>query len=118
MITLYISTNENVNTNDIISLLFPNKVECQVYENKSILKSITSECMDIENGFKICVFKVPTKDFKEKVWDPLQKTFDLQCGYVISDNDFIGCVYNWPEVFRSTLCPRNTLKHNTTSSPK
>ena len=43
------------------------------------------------------------KDFKEKIWEPLSELLDLNCAFV-KYIDYMGCVKNWPGVFRKTKC--------------
>lgn len=100
-ITLYVSSRECDNVTeqyivdflDVVSQVYKthNKVDCR----GNLVK---------ETGFCIKVFKVENSVFKEKVWEPLKKRLGLQCAYIKKKGEYTGCILNWPDVFRPSLC--------------
>ena len=61
---------------------------------------------EIEHGYAIS-FERETFDretFKEQVWEPLKTRCSLTCAFVKVPDEYMGCIYNWPEVFSPSLC--------------
>ena len=97
MLKLYISTRKKVKMKDIFKKLTKSDTNFQIYENYSYCKG------KAEKGYKITFFKIDKKNFKEKIWEPLSELLDLNCAFV-KYIDYMGCVKNWPGVFRKTKC--------------
>jgi len=102
MITLNISTTVVHNKQDIYRLFIDGGVECQITKH---ISSVTKECT-LERGYTIRIFNVRKPQFKEKIWEPLVLLLQLKCGFVIEDNEYMGCVQNWPNVFVPSRCPQ------------
>lgn len=100
-ITLYVSSKgcKNIAIDEIVEKL---AVPCQVYrtfnsvEEKGVLVR--------EAGFCIKTFNVDSIVYKSKVWEPLKKLLGLTCGFVKKKGEYMGCILNWPNVFRPSLC--------------
>jgi hypothetical protein len=104
MITLNISTNiidDNLEEK-IIKLFTKNNIECQLIKTKSSVKY--SNLHEIENGFQIKMFKIEPIFFKEHIWSNLKKMMNLKCAFVKYDEEYMGCVLNWPNVFTNSNC--------------
>ena len=102
MIELYLSTNKNITSVEIIDELMKTKVECQIYNNISAIYSCGESCK--ENGFYLKLFNINEKNFKKKVWKSLQSLLDVQCAHVKDENNYEGCVMNWLNVFVKSKC--------------
>tara|TARA_B110000114_G_C14848668_1_gene299718 strand:+ start:181 stop:501 length:321 start_codon:yes stop_codon:yes gene_type:complete len=102
MIELYLSTNKNIKSEEIIDELMKTKIECQIYNNISAINSCGESYK--ENGFYLKLFNVTEKNFKKKVWMSLQSLLDVHCAHVKYENKYEGCVMNWPNVFVKSKC--------------
>ena len=102
MLTLYVSTDVCTTQKEIANMMAPQGVECQVSNNCSAFK-VAGECVQ-ENGFKIKIFNLDKEDFKEKVWNTLQSELHLRCAHVKYQDEYKGCVLNWPGVFVESRC--------------
>ncbi len=102
MIELYISSTVNLTPRDIIELLSTNNVECQVSQNCCSYKC-EGQIM-VEDGYYINLFELHAEEFKAKVWDVLQPALNLSCAFVRDEGKYMGCVNDWPCVFRPTEC--------------
>ena len=102
MIELYLSTNKNITSVEIIDELMKTKVECQIYNNISAINSCGESCK--ENGFYLKLFNINEKNFKKKVWKSLQSLLGIRCAHVKDENKYEGCVMNWPNVFVKSKC--------------
>ena len=102
-ITLYISSKEcdNVTEQYIVEFL---DVISQVH--KTYNKVYCRGNLVKESGFCIKVFEVNNNMFKKKVWEPLKKRLGLQCAYIKKKGEYRGCIMNWPDVFRPSLCSK------------
>ena len=103
MITLNISTAVVHNKHDIYKLFIDGGVECQITKNISTVNNNITEYI-LEKGYTIKIFNFNRSNFKEKIWEPLALLLQLQCGFVIEDNEYMGCVKNWPNVFVPSKC--------------
>jgi|UniRef100_A0A6C0J092 hypothetical protein len=103
MSTLYISTIKDVKTQDIALILAESGFECQISENISVIEDNENNYIT-ELGFKIYFVDLEKKDFKEKVWIPLESTLDLKCAHIEYRNLFKGCIMNWPGIFAVNNC--------------
>ena len=131
VITLFISSDscKNLSRDHIGMLIAP--VVCQVSKTFNNVKNnemVVSPngiqrhynyMIKYEHGFKIKVFinellikqtgdDIGTLDglkFKELVWNPLCQALDLQCAFVIQSDKYMGCILNWPDIFRPSACP-------------
>ena len=55
-------------------------------------------------GFCIKTLDVESMLYKEKVWEPLKKLLNLKCGFIKKEDEYMGCILNWPNVFRTSQC--------------
>jgi hypothetical protein len=111
MIHLYVSSKINKTGRDVVDALAKKNVECQIYENYSY-----TCCNKVEKGFYITLFTLRAMDFKELVWSVLQPLLELECGFVIEEGRYMGCVQDWPCIFRKSKCQAikkivNTSRH-------
>ena len=102
MIELYLSTDKNITSTEIIDELMKNRVECQIYNNISAIYSCGESYK--ENGFYLNFFNINEKNFKKKVWKPLESLLDIRCAHVKDENKYEGCIMNWPNVFVKSKC--------------
>ena len=107
MIELYLSTNKNITSTEIIEELMKNHVECQIYNNISAIYSCGESYK--ENGFYLKLFNINEKNFKKKVWKSLQLLLDVRCAHVKDANKYEGCVMNWPNVFVKSKCKGDSV---------
>lgn len=103
MIELYVSTKVKTSCKKITELLSKQGVECQVYENYSSCKTNTDKLI-VEHGFCIKIFDLSALQFKNSVWEILKPYLSISCAFVKCDNQYMGCVLNWPHIFRSSVC--------------
>ena len=102
MIDLYISSLIPTTNYIIAKLMNDQGIKCQVYSNiSSIIKDGKKA---VEDGYHIKIFNLKPCDFREKVWNILQKELKLICAFVKEDNTYMGCVYNWPKIFTNSKC--------------
>ena len=99
MIELYISSTIHTSTRELAKII---KAECQISQNTSVVKNGT-----IETGYHIQLFDFNRKEFKEKVWKPLQNLLGIRCGFVREEDHYMGCTNNWPSVFVPSRCAAN-----------
>lgn len=102
MITLNISTSKKHSKNEILEIFTNNNVECQIIETISSIKG--SPKYKSEKGYSIKIFDLDKNDFKIKIWEPLVFLLDLKCAFIIVENQYMGCIRNWPGVFTQTNC--------------
>ena len=95
-IDLYVSSAIHTSTRELAKTI---RVECQISENTSIVKDGT-----IETGYHIKLIDFDRKEFKEKIWKPLKKLLGIRCAFVREENQYTGCVLNWPSVFIQSQC--------------
>jgi len=84
---------------EVVPFLQKLGVKCTMIPTINIIDRNT-----IEYGYKITFYNVLPKEFKVKVWDQLQKNFQINCGYV-QTQFYRGCIWNWPDIFRESNCP-------------
>ena len=102
---IHISSEKIKNCDEIVNLLFKNKIIGSVSSNKSIIQKNNKYI--IENGCKIIVSTNDTnglKEYEKTLWEPLKKEFNLDCAYVKLNSYYNGCVYDF---YRKTNCPHN-----------
>ena len=88
----------------ILNLFDKHKLEVQIVKTKSVVKY--NDDMKFESGYILKVHHCDDyKGFKDNIWEPLQKKFNLTCGYVVVDKEYMGCILNWPGVFTESNCP-------------
>lgn len=57
-----------------------------------------------EPGFKLHFLKIANDDFKDRVWPILVSNLNITCAFVIKEHEYMGCVLNWPGLFRPNYC--------------
>jgi hypothetical protein len=97
MIELFISSIKEINKLHIAHALLAKGVDFQIYSN------ICTHHGVIEKGYLLKLFNVTQTNFKEDVWDVLEKLLGITCGFVRSEL-YIGCTMNWCGVFRDSAC--------------
>ena len=95
-IDLYVSSPVPTSTRELAKLL---RVECQISENTSVVKDGT-----VETGYHIKLIDFNSKEFKERIWRPLKKLLRIRCAFVKEEDQYMGCVLNWPSVFVKSCC--------------
>ena len=62
----------------------------------------------VSNALTICLkfFDINDDQFKNEVWIKLKEKLGLVCAFVSKKGDYSGCVLNWPNVFRHSLCSK------------
>lgn len=117
MIILYISTNCNIDKKFLVNIFINKGVECSITENLSTVQHSSDQyecsfsnsmlsnpnCLKIELGFEIKMFNITNKVFKDHIWNDLSSKLNLRCAYIKTHN-YMGCVLNWPDVFRKSAC--------------
>jgi hypothetical protein len=103
MIDLYISSSVDSSAQMVAELLVSNNVECQVTNNVSSVRCDGG--LAVESGYHIKIMELAKEEFKGKVWDPLEDALNLSCAFVRYNDEYMGCIRDWPRVFRDTACP-------------
>ena len=99
MIDLYISTKEEISSMKISQIIFDQGIrEFQVFSY------ISGEKTGLEYGFHIKCLKIENFAFLINVWNPLKKILDLECAFIKVDNDYMGCILNWPNITTISNC--------------
>lgn len=107
MITLNISTSTQHKKQDLYKIFVDGCIECQITPTASSVKSKDKDNYKLEKGYCIKIFDFDRREFKTKIWEPLAKLLNLQCAFVIEDNEYMGCIQNWPNVFVKSNCKTN-----------
>lgn len=121
MIELIISTKIKKDKYEIALILRNNKsYDFQVYDNISCENNTTTfenhyhgkknYIPPLEYGFKILLFSTSYMEFNSKVWEPLKEALDLNCAFVSANDDYKGCVLNWPNIFTQSNCHSKKFK--------
>ena len=108
---LNISSSKINNVNDILNLFVKLNIEVQVIETKSTIKNCNNR-LSIESGYKIKIYKYNRDTFKEIVWKALKDKFHLECAFIKVENEYMGCILNWPEVFTPSKCSGKKIDVN------
>ncbi len=90
-------SSKNITNNcvGVLKLLKKSNIECNV---SSIMSLTSSENkyddgrVHWENGCRIEFFNTSSKNIYEKIWKPIQQTFDLNCAYLEYGDYFKGCI--------------------------
>ena len=115
MIELYISSSVEISSKKIIDILSKKGVECLIVENYSSCQKKCNKIslaldLTVEKGFILKIFNISPLLFKTTVWNVLQPLLKLECAFVVCPDVYMGCVQNWPHVFRESACPYNPMK--------
>ena len=102
MITLNISTNKTHKKKDIFDIFINSKVLCQLTETQSCICS--KEKYKLEKGYIIKIFDTDNETFKSLIWEKLKVLLDLDCAFIKIENEYMGCIKNWPNVFVKSNC--------------
>ena len=106
MIILNISSVNHVDDKELIKMFVELKIECQVIKSKSSVKCINNT-FTIEDGYKINIFTdIDGKIFKETVWKKLKDLMIIDCAFIQYNNEYMGCILNWPGVFTKSHCKK------------
>ena len=102
-IVLYISSAKckHVNPDTLLNTI---PYMCQLhktYSNVLINNKIVQEV-----GYCIQIFEIDNAAFKKKIWKPLKNLLNLTCAYVKKEGEYMGCILNWPGLFRPTICSK------------
>lgn len=93
---LWISSKSIRNCEEVAELLRKNKIMSNVTQNTTI------QCNDnkyiIETGCNIFLSRIDPEKIEKTVWIPLQKEFNLQCGYLDINAHYVGCIHNFLRV--------------------
>lgn len=115
MIELYISSRVEITSEKIIRILAEKGVECLITENfsscpKKCHKSSLAPEIGVEKGFILKIFNSSPLLFKSQIWNVLQPLLKLNCAFVKCHGVYMGCVQNWPHVFRDSACPHDPFQ--------
>ena len=105
MIKLNISSTKITNIRDILNLFIELNIDVQIVKTLSTIKTKNNNII-VENGYTIKIFEYDKETFKDKIWKLLKEKFDLQCAFIKIDNEYMGCILNWPCVFTPSNCPK------------
>jgi len=102
-ITLYVSSYKcrYVNPGTVLNSI--NHI-CKIHKTFSNVESNGYIVQEV--GFSIQVFDIDNITFKENVWEPLKILLDLKCAFVKKDGEYMGCILNWPNVFKPSVCSK------------
>jgi len=95
---IYISSNEcsNCSETELTGII---KKQCQITKNFSFTEKTNTS----EDGFYIKIFKIDNIECTH-IWNLLKSRLNLKCAFVIKDDEYMGCILNWPNVFTKTNC--------------
>lgn len=95
---LYISSNEcsTCSVKELTSII---KKQCQITKNYSFVEEINTS----EDGFYIKIFNIDNIECT-RIWNLLKYRLNLKCAFVKKDDEYMGCILNWPNVFTGTNC--------------
>lgn len=103
MIALNISSNIEITNREIAKIFIAKEIECQIFNTSSSVKNRDNKFI-VEKGFKILIFDINGVTFREKIWDTLKTLLHLKCAFVKYDDEYMGCILNWPNVFVESKC--------------
>jgi hypothetical protein len=94
---IYISSNEcrTCSAKELINII---QKQCQITKNYNF-----TEKNSAEEGFHIKIFNIDNIEII-KLWNLLKSRLNLKCAFVKKDNEYMGCILNWPNVFRQSAC--------------
>lgn len=112
MITLNISSNIKYSNleDDIYQIFVAENIECQLIKTKSVVKY--DKKSKIETGFILKIFNLEPIKFKEFIWTKLKKLMNLTCAFIQYNNEYMGCILNWPGVFTNNNCHSCNKQNN------
>lgn len=111
MIVLNISSHIDIPDKEVLSIFIEKKISCQLTKTISSVPDKKGE-FRMENGYHILIFEIDGLRFKKDIWTSLEKKLELRCAYVQYNNEYMGCVRNWPGVFVKSKCHGEcNLKH-------
>lgn len=98
--------------------LFVSSPECSAIRPENVLKTIQFPCnvtriwssvfcnahFEIEAGFHFKFWSMTNQEFKQQVWPQIEDQLKITCAFIIKQNEYMGCLLNWPDVFVSTCC--------------
>lgn len=73
--------------------------DCSVTYVSSIVKG------RLEHGYQIQIYDIRDSDIQD-MWRKLTSTYNLNCAFVNRPNEYMGCIKNWPNMFRESMCPK------------
>lgn len=109
MLTLNLSSEACMTSDELLNLFIELKLECQIIETKSCVKC--GHGFRAEDGYIIKIFGDIDGDvFKQKVWSRLKEAMKIKCAFVRYKDEYMGCILNWPGVFTKTNCLETPLE--------
>ena len=95
---LYISSNEcsTCSEKELTNII---QKQCQITKNYSFVEETNTS----EHGFYIKIFKIDNMECT-RIWYLLKSRLKLKCAFVKKDDEYMGCILNWPNVFTETNC--------------
>jgi len=76
--------------------------------NCEITATLTKLQTHPEAGFRIKLFDISDSQL-QFLWAKLRKLLGLDCAYVEAPPEYLGCIKNWPGLFRPSLCVGSNL---------
>ena len=92
----------------IATFLKDYNISAQIIETVSSVEHCISSTYNVEKGLNIIFFDTTKDNFKDNfkniIWPFLKSTFDLNCAFVKYNQEYMGCILNWPGVFTKSNC--------------
>tara|TARA_B100001057_G_scaffold195647_1_gene196376 strand:- start:964 stop:1272 length:309 start_codon:yes stop_codon:yes gene_type:complete len=93
-IELSVSTKHpTFNCQKLLQTLKKCGIKSKIIENFSVVKRDTN--INLELGCKMELYNIAPNRIKDRVWEPIKKTHDFECGHLWIENKFSGCIYNY-----------------------
>lgn len=95
---IYISGGkcEDRSISEITALI---KTNCQVFKNCSYDED------EVQEGFYIKIFKIDSIEIIP-IWDRLKNYCEIKCAFVHKQDEYQGCILNWPTIFTHSNCKK------------
>jgi hypothetical protein len=100
---LNISSGNIDNCSSVLETLLKAGVTCSVVEQKSVICK-KKKCW-LENGCRITLTGISPNKINERVWQPLQSKFHLDCAHLHVHGKFRGCIFDF---IGPSKCPGTT----------
>jgi hypothetical protein len=78
---------------DVVKKLFELGIVCSVTPNTTVCCNL-EKCW-VENGCNIILNGIKPTKMEKSVWEPLKKSYDLNCAYLNIHGYYKGCISNY-----------------------
>ena len=103
MIILNICSPINISIRDLTQIFVQKQIKCQITKTTSSVPD-QNGTYQIENGYRLLIFDVDGITFRDQIWYEIKARLKLRCAFVQYQNDYMGCIMNWPGVFTESRC--------------